>query len=161
MTEEHNLKTLKEDYKKIQEEHKLPEFNELNDDFNIEKLSEIETESLVREIRRLMADRFYNYLRFVESILNPVNSPMFVFSIVKTLTTKEKEKLTEIYKKLAKKEIDLIELDVKFDEEKEITFIKESYKIWQDIKEDMLDIIEVIKQNWDNKLDKNNKGYFG
>ncbi len=161
MTEEHNLKTLKEDYKKIQEEHKLPEFNELNDDFNIEKLSEIETESLVREIRRMIADRFYNYIRFVESILNPVNSPMFVFSIVKILTIKEKEKLTEIYKKLAKKEIDLIELDVKFDEEKEITFIKESHKIWQDIKEDMLDIIEVIKQNWDNKLDKNNKGYFG
>jgi len=161
MTEEHNLKTLKEDYKQIQAKYNLPEFDELNDDFNIEKLSEIETESLVREIRRMIADRFYNYLRFVESILNPVNSPMFIFSIVKILTIKEKEKLTEIYKKLAKKEIDLIELDVKFDEQKEITFIKESYKIWQDIKEDMLDIIEVIKQNWDNKLDKNNKGYFG
>jgi len=161
MTKELNLENLKQDYQKVQKKYNLPDFDKLNDDFQIEKLSEIETESLIREIRRVIADRFFNYLRFVESILNPVNSPMFVFSLVKILTTKEKEKLTEIYKKLAKKEIDIIELDVKFDEEKEVTFIKESYKVWQDIKEDMLDIIDVIKKNWDNKLGTNNKGYFG
>jgi hypothetical protein len=161
MTEEYNLESLKEDYKKIQEKFELPEFNELNDDFNIEKLSEVETESLIREIRRMIADRFYNYLRFVESILNPVNSSMFIYSIIKSFEIKEKDKLTEIYKKLAQREVELIELDIKFDEEKEVTFIKESYKIWQDIKEDMLGVIKVIKKNWDNKLSKDKKDYFG
>ena len=55
----------------------------------------------------------------------------------------------------------VIELDIQFSEQKEAQFIKESYKIWQDIKEDMLKIIEMIKNNWDNKNETDSKGYFG
>ena len=161
MEKESNLQELKENYKEIQEKYNLPAFERLNEDFHIEKIAENETELLIREIRKFMADRLFNYLRFIESFLNPVNVPMFVFSIIKIITPKEKEKLTEIYKKLAKIEVDLIELDIQFSEQKEAQFIKESYKIWQDIKEDMLKIIEMIKNNWDNKNETDSKGYFG
>ena len=161
MEKESNLQELKENYKEIQEKYNLPAFERLNEDFHIEKIAENETELLIREVRKFMADRLFNYLRFIESFLNPVNVPMFVFSVIKIITPKEKEKLTEIYKKLAKMEVDLIELDIQFSEQKEAQFIKESYKIWQDIKEDMLKIVEVIKNNWDNKNETDNKGYFG
>jgi len=161
MEKKFNLQELKENYKEIQEKYNLPAFERLNEDFHIEKIAENETELLIREIRKFMADRLFNYLRFIESFLNPINVPMFVFSIIKIITLKEKEKLTEIYKKLAKIEVDLIELDIQFSEQKEAQFIKESYKIWQDIKEDMLKIIEMIKNNWDNKNETNSKGYFG
>lgn len=161
MEKESNLQELKENYKEIQEKYNLPAFERLNEDFHIEKIAENETELLIREVRKFMADRLFNYLRFIESFLNPVNVPMFVFSVIKIITPKEKEKLTEIYKKLAKIEVDLIELDIQFSEQKEAQFIKESYKIWQDIKEDMLKIVEMIKNNWDNKNETNNKGYFG
>ena len=161
MEKESNLQELKENYKEIQEKYNLPAFERLNEDFHIEKIAENETELLIREVRKFMADRLFNYLRFIESFLNPVNVPMFVFSVIKIITPKEKEKLTEIYKKLAKMEVDLIELDIQFSEQKEAQFIKESYKIWQDIKEDMLKIIEMIKNNWDNKNETDSKGYFG
>ena len=161
MENQSNLQELKENYKEIQEKYNLPAFERLNEDFHIEKIAENETELLIREVRKFMADRLFNYLRFIESFLNPVNVPMFVFSVIKIITPKEKEKLTEIYKKLAKMEVDLIELDIQFSEQKEAQFIKESYKIWQDIKEDMLKIVEVIKNNWDNKNETNSKGYFG
>lgn len=161
MENQSNLQELKENYKEIQEKYNLPAFERLNEDFHIEKIAENETELLIREVRKFMADRLFNYLRFIESFLNPVNVPMFVFSVIKIITPKEKEKLTEIYKKLAKMEVDLIELDIQFSEQKEAQFIKESYKIWQDIKEDMLKIVEVIKNNWDNKNETDNKGYFG
>jgi len=161
MAKESNLKELKENYKEIEEKYNLPVFEKLNEDFHIEKIAENETELLIREVRRFMADRFFNYLRFIESFLNPVNVPMFVFSVIKIITPKEKEKLTEIYKKLAKIEVDLIELDIQFSEQKEAQFIKESYKMWQDIKKDMLNIIEMIKNNWDTKNETDNKGYFG
>lgn len=161
MAKESNLKELKENYKEIQEKYNLPAFERLNEDFHIEKIAENETELLIREVRKFIADRLFNYLRFIESFLNPVNVPMFVFSVIKIITSKEKEKLTEIYKKLAKIEVDLIELDIQFSEQKEAQFIKESYKIWQDIKEDMLNIIKMIKNNWDNKNETDSKGYFG
>ena len=156
-----SLEDLKKEYKELQKKYGLPVFEELNNDFQIEKISESETDFLLKEIRKLIAERFFNYLRFVESLLNPINVPMFVFSIVKTFSEKEKEKLTEIYKKLAKNEVELIELDIESTEEKEANFIKESYKLWQGIQKDILDVVKVIKKNWDAKSDANKKDYFG
>ena len=160
MSDENNLESLKEDYKKIQKEYDLPEFDKLNEDFQIEKLAEIETDFLVREIRKFMADKFMNYLRFIESILNPVNVPMFIFSIVKSIGEDEKKKLTGVYKKLAKCEVELIRLDVEFSEDDEAKFVKKNYKLWNEMKKDILGVLDVIKKNWDNKTESK-KNYFG
>ena len=133
----------------------------MNKDFQIEKESENETDFILREIRKLIAERLFNYLRFIESLLNPIGVPMFVYSIIKTLDVKDKDNLTEMYKKLAKKEVDLLELDIASTEEKEVEFIKDSYKLWQEIKKDILEVFEAIKKNWDTKVEADNKDYFG
>lgn len=156
-----NLDRLKENYKEIQEKYNLPSFDALNADFGIEKLSEVETDFLIREIAKVMAEKFSNYLRFVEFIINPVNSPIFIFSIIKTLREEEMKKFNEIYKELAKIEVRVIEIDIEFSEEKESLFIIESYDIWKRIKKDLLEIIEKVKANWDNKSEDNKKAYFG
>ncbi|MAH03870.1 hypothetical protein CMI39_03750 [Candidatus Pacearchaeota archaeon] len=161
MKKECNLDNLKKDYKKIQTKYSLPSFEKLNEDFQIEKIAEVETDYLLREIRKFVADKFSNYLRFIEAILHPVNAPMFVFSVIKSIDIEDKNKLVEIYKKLAKTEVRLIEVDVDFSLEKEAEFINESYKLWQGIKKDLLDVIDKIKKNWDNKFEVNNKGYLG
>ena len=161
MQNESSLEDLKKDYKVIQEKYSLPSFEELNEEFYIEKLSETETDFLLREIRRMVAERLFNYLRFIESLLNPTGVPMFVYSIIKTFDVEEKEKLTEVYKRLAKKEVDLIEIDIESSDEKEVEFIKDSYKLWQDVKGDVLDVVQVIKKNWDNKVEEDKKNYFG
>jgi hypothetical protein len=161
MEKESDLEDLKKDYKKVQSKYNLPSFVELNKDFNVEKIAEIQTDFLIREVRKFMADRFSNYLRFVEALLNPANAPMFVFSIVKSISNEEKNKLTEIYKKLAQIEVEIIELDLEFIEDKEAEFVKNSYKTWQEIKSELLEIIKIIKKNWNNKSEVNGKGYFG
>jgi hypothetical protein len=159
--EESPLKKIKDKYKEYQARYNLPSFEQLNEDFYLEKVAETETDLLVREIRKFMADRLFNYLRFVESILNPVNSPMFVFSVTKTLTQKDKETLSEIYKKLAEREIEVVELDIEFNEQKEAQFIRSSFELWQGIKRDMKGVVETIKKNWNNKTENSGKGYFG
>lgn len=154
------LEKLKEEYEKIQKKHKLPSFKELNEDFHIEKISEYETEILIREVRKFVGDKLANYMRFVENLLNPVNAPMFVFSIIKLIEPEDKKRLSEIFKELMKKEIKFIEVDLEFDEEKEAQLIKDSYKLWQVIKKDMLKLIEKINKKWDDKSEGNNRGYF-
>ena len=161
MNEEKSLEDFKKRYREIQSKYELPEFEELNDFFQVEKAAENETDFLLREIRKVIADRLFNYARFVESLLNPVNVPMFVFSIVKTFDVKEKEILEEIYKKLAKREIDLVELDVDSTEEKEAKFIRESFELWKEIKRDFLKVVEVIRKNWDVESEEGKKDYFG
>jgi len=153
------LEELKEKYSEMQERHNLPSFQEMNEDFGIEKISEVDFEILIREVRKYVADKFMNYLRFIETILNPSNASMFIFSIVKTIDKDEKEKLTEIYKKLAELELDIIELEVYFYEEKEAEFIKNSFKIWQAIKQDFLKIIQKIKKDWNKEGEKRNTSF--
>jgi hypothetical protein len=156
-----DLENLKKDYEKLQKKYNLPNFNELNEDFQIEKIAEVQTDFLVREIRKFMADKLSNYLRFIETLLHPVNAPMFVFSMIKSIGAEEKKKLTEVYNKLVKSEVRLIELDIEFAEEKEVDFIKEFYGVWQEIKKDILEVIKGIKKKWDDKSEVNSKGYFG
>jgi len=160
MTKE-DLENLKQEYANLQRKYFLPTFDELNEDFQIEKLSETATDFLLREIRRLISDRLFNYLRFIESLLNPVNVPMFVYSVIKTFNSEEKEKLTEMYKKLARREVELIKLDMSATEEEEVGFIKDSYKLWQEMKTGLLGIVGVIKKNWDAEPDVDKKNYFG
>ncbi len=161
MSEKFDLAKLKQEYKTMQTKYNLPSFDELNRDFQIEKATEYETDFVLREVRRYVTDKFFNYLRFIESILTPNNAPMFVFAITKTLGIKEREKLIELYKKIAKVDIDLIELDIEYSEEKEASSIKKYYEMWKGIKNEFLEIVEVIKKNWDTKIEDNGKGYFG
>ncbi len=161
MAEKFDLTQLKENYRMLQRKYDLPSFEQLNEDFQIEKAAESETDFVLREVRRYITDKFFNYLRFIESILTPTNAPMFVFAITKTIGIKDREKLIELYKKIAKVDIDLIELDIEYSEEKEAQSIKKYYEMWQEIKKELLEIVEVIKKNWDVKIEDNGKGYFG
>ncbi|SRR3989344_1862229 len=159
--EESKLKKVKEDYKKVSEKHKLPSFEELNEDFHVEKVSETETDFLLREIRKIISERIFNYLRTVETLINPSNAPMFVFSVVKTLSSEDKSKLTEIYKELARNEIRLFAIDVEYSEKKEADFIRDVFKTWQKIKKDLVKILGTIEKNIDSKSDNNHRKYFG
>ncbi len=156
-----DLKKLKENYEFFREKYNLPFFEKINEDFQVEKISEYETDFVLREIRENITTKFLNYIRFVESLINPSNGPMFMFAIIKTLGIKEREKLSELYKKIAKADIDLIELDLEYSEEKEADAIKKYYEMWQDIKKELLEIVSVIKKNWDVKEENGKGNYLG
>jgi len=159
--EENKLEKLKKDYAKIRKKYGLPEFNRLNEDFGIEKASESESDFVIREIRRIMIEKVYNYFSLIETLLNPSNTRMSLMSAAKTLGVEDREKLSRIYKKIASIEIELIEVDVDFSEKREAEFVKEIYKTWQEIKEDILHTARTIKKNWNNKSESVGKGYFG
>jgi len=161
MEDKNSLKKIKKRYKEFQEKYSLEDFDELNKVFQIEKISESETDFLLREIRKIISEKFSDYLRFVETILNPMNNSMFVFSVVKSIDSDSKKILTNVYKKLAKMELKIIELDLEFSEEKEAEFIKDSCEFWKDIRKNILTVLNVINKNWDNKSEANGKGYFG
>lgn len=159
--EKFNLKKLKENYEILRKKHALLSFEEMNQEFFIEKLAESETDILIRELRKQVGDRLANYMRFMETLLNPVNVPMFVFSVVKTLSLEDKQKLSEMYNILAKKEIEFIKLDIKFSEEDEIKFLKESIEIWKLIQKDFSKIILNVESKFDDKAEVKTRDYFG
>lgn len=157
-----DLEKLKKDYSILKSKYGLPEYSNLIEDFNgIERASDVETDYLIREIRRYMADKLFNFHRFVEALLNPSNVPMHIFSMIKALGADEKKKLSDIYKDIAKIEIQVMELDLDFSEKKEADFIKNSFNTWQKIKKDFSKILDAVKKNWDSKSEEERKDYFG
>jgi len=161
MEEKFNLKDIKEQYKKLQKRYNLPSFEKLNEDFYIEKISGNETEILIREIRRHIADRIYGYLKVVEAIINPTSAPLFLMSIIKSIDEDEKKKIWGIYEKLIKNEVNLMEVDINFSEEKEADYIKEAYKTWQEIKKDMAEVIETVKKGKNQNSQSRKNDYLG
>lgn len=155
------LEKLKEEYKIIQKKYSLPDFKEMNEEFQIERISEVETDILIREVRKFVMEKFSNYLRFIEGILNPANSPYFMFAIVKSLGTSEREKLSEIHKKITKYEIEILILDTVFEENAEAKLIRDAYSDWQKIKKDFLEVAEFVKKNLDKESKEKGKSYFG
>ena len=155
------LEQLKIGYLVLHKKYRLPSFQEMNEDFYIEKIAENETDILIREVRRIVGDKLVNVVRFIENILNPVNAPMFIFSILKLMGQEEKKKLSEVYQKLTQNEIRFIERDLEFDEIGEAKFIRESYELWQEIKKELVKIFGKVEKNWGTKTEENSRGYFG
>ncbi|MEM0465584.1 MAG: hypothetical protein QXW97_02690 [Candidatus Pacearchaeota archaeon] len=156
-----NINELKEEYEKLRKIYHLPEFSELNKLFDIEEV-DIETEFLLRKIRRLISERIANYIRFIEIILNPSNAPIFFFKLNKKLDISDRESLTKLYESLGFFEINALSLDVDYSESKEADFILKSYNLFNnDIKVKLLDLIKKL-ENGENNFKKDNNGcYFG
>jgi len=160
-SDESKLENLKKEYSKLQKKYSLPPFEKLNEDFGIEKASESESEIPIREIRKQISEKIYNYLRLVETLINPVNAPMSILSVVKTLNIEDRNKLAEVYKKFVKSEIQLVLTDVEFSEKREAEFIKETFKTWQEAKKEMIDVLGKVEKNLENKSESNGRKYFG
>ena len=158
---EFNLNELKQRYKQLQEKYNLPGFEEMNKEFYAEKIAESETDFLFRELRKFIADKYYNYMRFIETIINPSNAPIFIFSLIKSITPEQKKKFGQIYDKLSETYLEVIKLDVDSSEEKDAEFIRRSYNSWLIIKKELSEAIGQLK-NSDSKSEENsNNKYFG
>lgn len=156
-----NLAGLKSEYEKFKEKYKMPDFYELNKLFDIEEI-DIETDFLLRKIRRLISERIAGYMRFIEIILNPSNAPIFFFKLIKKLDSHDKETLTEVYESLSHFEIEIISLDLDYSEEKEALFISKAYNAFNsEVRVKLLGVIKKLGNGNNDFKKENNESYFG
>lgn len=155
------LDKIKKQYEPLKKKYKLPEFSKLNEEFEIEKIQEKETDFLLREIRRAMSDKIAAFLRFFELFLNPQAAPIFVLTSLKNLTTKEKETIENLYRELVKMELASVNLDVSYNEAKEAKFLIEVMKKWQEMKSEIQEIANSILKFQAKNGEKKGKSYFG
>lgn len=154
---------LRKRYEELRKKYGLPDFDEMNKDFYIEKIDEAKSDFLIREIKGKVGDKLANYMKFLENLINPVQAPMFIFSILKAVGNEDKKKISDVYRKLVKSEMTFIALDLEFDEAREARFIKNSFQLWQSVKLDLKEVFDVIEKNLPSsgKGVEDNKGYFG
>ena len=155
------LSKLKKDYEKLRAKYKLPSFQELNVEFEIEKLQDRETDFLLRQARRVMIEKIAVVLRFLEIMVNPAEgqTPLYVFSVIKNISPDMKKIIEKIYKELTVIELNSLSLDIDYDKKNEAKFIKDVAARWPSIKKDLKEITKKLGVVWTHE--KMHDGYFG
>jgi|SRR3989344_3520402 len=153
------LEDLKNGYATAAKKHGLPSFNELNTNFEIEKI-ERESDMLVRTIRKTMMDKIVNSMGFVEMLMNPMNAPRMYVPFVKSMNGEDMKKLEKLHSVLSELIIGSLELEVNYDEKKDALLIKKINSQWKGVKEDFGKLFESIRKPAVNFV-KKERSYFG
>ncbi|MBI5803626.1 hypothetical protein HY450_00105 [Candidatus Pacearchaeota archaeon] len=153
------LKELKKEYEVLKKKLDLPSFKELNEDFEIDKISK-ESGTLIRAIRKIVMEKIVNSLTFIEMLLNPMNAPRMYHPYIQSITSEDKERIDKIYLTLAEISIESLKCEIEYKEKKEADIIKSSFKIWQTLKPDFLAIISKIRSP-NSSSQKKERNYFG
>ncbi|MEM2768622.1 MAG: hypothetical protein QXL50_01700 [Candidatus Pacearchaeota archaeon] len=145
------IKKLKKEYLKFVKKYKLPSFDELNKEFEIEEIK-FGKSFLLRDIRRRMIGKILFYLSTFEDLLIP-SKPSSMF-IANKLKNEDKEKINKILssmRMLLIQEIFINELE--YNEKNDAEMIKKIYTSWKEIKKEIKKIGKtILKENKKSKL---------
>ena len=151
---------LKSAYEELRTEHGLPEFEKLSEDFDIEKNIEKQSVFLMREMRKVITEKTSAYLQLFETLINPSAPPMFVFSILRNVSSEDKDVIKEIYKILSRIQIETMKLDIIYKKDAEAKFISETFNVWQESKPTIYNLIEKFEMNFENDDTSKKRSYF-
>ena len=156
---EMKLAEFKEKYAVLAEKHKLPSFEEINKDFDIDRVC-YETDFILRMVRRSMKDKITSYLSFLEMLINPVNAPRIYQMYMKSLSEDENKLLTGIYEALGKFNFEALPWEFNSTEEEDAKAIKRTLEVWNESIGDFKKLLEGMKVP-DSNESKRERGYFG
>jgi hypothetical protein len=151
---------LEEEYKELKKTYGLPDFVALAQDFDIEKIVDKETIFLAREIRRVINEKITAYIHLFETLINPTSPPMFVFKILKNISSEEKNQIQEFYKTLSKTQMEIMKLDTIYSEASEAGFIIKNFKVWQEMKKKIYTLFESFEKKFENGDILEKRSYF-
>jgi len=151
----------KEKYIILQKKHSLPNFDEMNSAFDIGKLKR-DSGNLIRDIRRTMVEKIVYYLKLSELILNPSQASSIFMVLLKEVTTEDKKIVDSIISSFVDLELKAHKLDISSTEKDESDLIIKLFNSWNEKKQDLVSIIEILERNWKQAKNplKKNKDYF-
>ena len=139
------LSELKESFTKLQINYSLPNFDELDHEFEIK---DITNENIIlREIKDRILDKLDEYMKILESIVQPESTLLHMYES-RVFTDDEKTDVYKLYKRFNYLLRFSIQTEIEDGEEKVAEFINVSYKEWLDIKPRLLKIVIKLKESW-------------
>ncbi|MEK6847135.1 MAG: hypothetical protein AABY16_03140 [Nanoarchaeota archaeon] len=150
------IEELKSAYVGLQKKHALPVFDDLNSVFDIGKI-ERDSGNLLRDVRRAMVEKVAHYLRLMELMLNPSQaSPIFLI-LLKEVTSADKQVLDKVFSSFIEIELYSYKLDVGSSDNDEADFIKKIYGVWNENRDSLLKLLNILERNWKNGSVKNHR----
>ncbi|MBI2646922.1 hypothetical protein HYW99_00425 [Candidatus Woesearchaeota archaeon] len=153
-------KEIEKQYNELKKRLKLPEFKELDFEFEISGIED--TNFLLREIIRRIAEKLDFYATMLEEILQPDTSNLYAMHETKYFDDDNKNKMYDLYSKLMNLSRQSIEAILEHDENKEAQFITTIFNEWTNLKKYLLKYVKKMKESWQTEINiKEDLGYLG
>lgn len=139
------LEKLKIEYDKLKQKYKLPNFDELDNEFEIRTIKA--NSFIIKDIRRSMIHRIEDILSLINPVLNPNPSSLHSLVETKIFEKQDMEPMFTFYKKLFQLAHGGITAALE-SESAEAAWINEVWKAWPEIKKQALDYSKKITTGW-------------
>ena len=151
---------IEKQYNELKKKFKLPEFNDIDREFEISDLEE--TSFLLRNIIRRIAEKLDFYSTMLEEILQPDTSNLYAMHETRFFDEIEKKDMYELYSKLMSLSRQSIGLSLQHNEKDEVDFINNFFNEWKYLKNELLKLVSKMRASWKAETDiKEDLGYLG
>ncbi|MBI2005638.1 MAG: hypothetical protein HYS80_02645 [Candidatus Aenigmarchaeota archaeon] len=151
---------IEKQYSELRKKFKLPEFKEIDFEFELSDLEE--TNFLIRNIIRRIAEKLDFYTTVIEENLQPDTSNLYAMHETRYFDEYEKKQMYDLYRKLMSFNRQSIEVSLKRNEIEEAEFINKFFSEWKPLKEELLFYVKKMKDSWKKEVDiKEDLGYLG
>lgn len=130
-------------YQSYQEKYKLPGFDQLCEQFELEKV-ETQPVCFLRILRKHMMEKIINTLNFCDMLLNPGQAPRMYHAFLKVQTKEDGERIEQLYKAFASISLDCLTLELGYDEAREAAMILRITSVWHEQKDTFAKLMYAI-----------------
>ncbi|PIN81357.1 hypothetical protein COV13_01420 [Candidatus Woesearchaeota archaeon CG10_big_fil_rev_8_21_14_0_10_32_9] len=150
---------MNEKYEELKKKYDLPNFKELDSDFELYSIDE--DDDLIREILKKIYEKVDSYTKFLEDLLQP-DSRISLMREASTLTPVEQALVTKLHMNGMLITRELLEVNLEYDETIAAKIIKKDYEDWQKMKLELKKIVIKLKESWMKEIKtEQDRGYFG
>ena len=151
---------IEKQYNGLRKRFKLPEFKDIDEEFEISDLEE--TNFLLRAIIRRIAEKLDFYTTMLEEILQPDTSNLYAMHETRFFDEDEKKRMYDLYRKLMNLNRKSIEVLLEHNEKDQADFMNKFLNEWREIKNELLGFIKKMRSSWETDVDvEENVGYLG
>ncbi len=142
---------LKKEYETLAKKYKLPDYENLDREFELLYVMDIkEIKYVLRFIRRRINDKVAWGCTMVQSILQPNPGSLVNLQESNCFTKEDKQKLFSLLKAMMLLERRSLLLDIHLNEKEDAGFVTEAFKQWQLFKEEIFWAAEKMHDHWKN-----------
>jgi len=154
------MEDIKREYQKYAEKYKLPNYNDIDLDFEISTIDK--KKFLLREIRRKILDKIDGIKDILEGVIQPDTNSFQSMYESRMFSEEERNEIYKIYKSLMILSRKATLVNLRADQKEEADFIKGMFDEWQKLKQKLIKYLSKIKENWEKETSvKEDLGYLG
>ncbi len=148
-----------EGYEQLKQEYDLPEYNELDNEFEISLLEDAPFP--LRNIRRKIMEKVDFYARLLEEQLQP-EAQLPLIHECKYFTDEDKSRMFKFYMKLMLIVRASAQLGIEEDDQKTAKFITKTLAEWKEMKPELLQYLRKVRDAWKEDISTTETlGYLG